>query len=114
MGVTTMKMISKTRTTSTSGVTLISDLTSKSPLADPACMSSSALFDEVVKQLVGRVVHFDVETFNAVLEVVVHPHRRDGHEKTERRRNQCFCNTGRYCAESAATADCHRFECVND
>src|SRR5690242_3649539 len=73
MGVTTMKMISRTSTTSTSGVTLISaitpadgrgltDLCSAPFLPRFACMLFPALFEDVVDQLRRDVVHVDHES----------------------------------------------------
>src|SRR5262245_50748578 len=122
-------MMSSTSMTSTSGVTLMSDLTP--PLAPPtsiamaitplrsrpgACgvglgarhvllatpqvprlqpRASSGLLNKVVHQLRRRVVHLDVEVLETAGEVVVHPHRRDGHDEAERRLDERLGNTGR-------------------
>src|SRR5262245_58943687 len=53
MGVTTMKMIRSTRTTSTSGVTLISDFTASA--LTTLCMRSFVLLQEEVHELRGGV-----------------------------------------------------------
>src|SRR5688500_6782000 len=79
-GVTTMKMISSTRHTSTSGVTLISLLTSPpnpggrmAPALrlgpNPDCMTASVLLDEEVDQLRGGVRHLHLEALEHVDEV---------------------------------------------
>src|SRR2546423_11519305 len=84
IGATSIMMISSTSMTSTSGVTLISDLTP--PLAPPRSIAIATLLlgcyarlrgllDEVVHELRRRVVHLDVEVLDAAREVVVEPHR---------------------------------------
>src|SRR6187401_2059784 len=110
IGVTTMKMISRTRQTSTRGVTLISLRTLKSPeptlwenpkaigqslrAADSAYagillahrgLGAALLLDEEVEKLRRRVRHLDLEPLERIGEVVEHPRRRDGHEQAERR-----------------------------
>src|SRR5205809_2421525 len=80
-GATSIMMISSTSMTSTSGVTLMSDLTP--PLAPPRSIAIGVspggpslrrrLLDEVVHQLRRGVVHFDVEIFDAAGQVVVEP-----------------------------------------
>src|SRR5438105_49894 len=106
IGVTTMKMMSSTRQTSTRGVTLMSPLTSSGlpPPAPNAIVTSalppdrrggarayaSLILDEVVDQLRGRVRHLHVETIHFIEEVVVHPDCRNGDEQTERRGDQRF------------------------
>src|SRR3954447_6748452 len=91
IGVTTMKMMSRTRQTSTSGVTLMSPLIS-SGLPPPAPNAIACLLphrggrrarrpgpdprlvlDEVVDELRGRVGHLHLEAVDLVQEVVVHP-----------------------------------------
>src|ERR1044071_9875332 len=113
MGVTTMKMIRRTRTTSTRGVTLISDLTS-GWLSDPTCIGSSTLLYEIIQQLVGRITHFNIEPFDAVHEIVVHPYGRDRNEQTKRCCYESFCNTCGYCTETSRTGHGHSTESVND
>src|SRR5262245_40938462 len=91
-GVTTMKMISRTRQTSTSGVTLMSALIefSLEPPALADCIRSAVLLDEEVDQLGGRVRHLHAEAVEHVGEGVVDPRRRDGDEQAERRRDERF------------------------
>src|SRR5262249_57567952 len=72
IGVTTMKMISSTRQTSTSGVTLISALTS--PVSTLAAMARLTLQEEI-HQLGGGVRHLDLEPLELVLEIVEEPDR---------------------------------------
>src|SRR5512136_877060 len=79
-GVTTMKMISSTRQTSTSGVTLMSDWTEPalSTFGPPCslacrradCIASSVLLDEEVDQLRRGVRHLDLEALDLIQEVV--------------------------------------------
>src|SRR5215203_4921769 len=86
MGVTTMKMISSTRQTSTRGVTLMSLRTSGAFIVclRPSLSSISLLlFHEEVDQLGGRVRHLDLEPLELVGEVVEHPRGRNGHEQAE-------------------------------
>src|SRR5438552_15720211 len=85
-GATSIMMISSTSMTSTSGVTLMSDLTP--PLAPPRSIAIVGsplpghryprlagalrrLLDEVVDQLGRRVVHLDVEVLDPSRQVVV-------------------------------------------
>src|SRR5580765_135006 len=91
-GVTTMKMISRTRQTSTSGVTLMSLCSFPRPPAPPIAMdrllcaqlrASAAALDEVVDELVRGVGHLDLEPLDVVHEDVEHPHGGDGHEEAE-------------------------------
>src|SRR6185436_6368848 len=96
IGVTTMKMMSSTRQTSTRGVTLMSPLTSSGlppPAPNAICppplrFDASARFvlDEVVDQLRRGVRHLDVEALDLVEEVVVHPDRGHGDREAEGRR----------------------------
>src|SRR5437867_9561585 len=71
-----MKMISSTRQTSTSGVTLISALTSPTP--SPACMTDLSLQEEI-HELGGGIGHLDLEPLELVLEVVEEHHGDDRH-----------------------------------
>src|SRR5215212_1729813 len=85
MGVTTMKMIRSTRQTSTSGVTLMSEvraawLTFPSELAGSLFIAHAHFFHEVDRHFRAGVGHLHGEAVDAVLEVVVRPHRGDGHE----------------------------------
>src|SRR5262252_4694185 len=104
-GVTTMKMINRTRQTSTSGVTLMSLCSLSRPPPPPIPMdllllrgqlsAGAATLDEVVDQLVRGVRHLDLEPLDVVHEDVEHPHGRDGHEEAESRRDERLGDTGR-------------------
>src|ERR1051325_494360 len=121
-----MKMMSSTRQTSTSGVTLMSPLTSSGlPPPAPNAMPSSALprrlhpgarlvLDEVVDQLRRRVRHLHLEPVDLVEEVVVQPHRRDSHEEAERGRDERLGDAGRHGAETARAGEGHALERVDD
>src|SRR6478672_10628869 len=121
MGAMSIMMMSSTSMPSTSGVTLISDLTP--PLAPPRSIPIAKLsyckwpgtmargsvhrsadgqttqlrrlLDEVVDELRRRVVHLDVEVLDTAGEVVVEPHRRDRHDETERGFDERLGDTGR-------------------
>src|SRR4029077_19320063 len=118
-GVTIMKMISNTNITSMRGVTLMSALTAARVLvADratglrrllrleflgedrPAELRPDAL-DQVVDQLLRRIRHLDGEEVDLGGEVVVEPHRRNGDDESERRRDQGFRDAGRHRSERA-------------
>src|SRR6476659_1688234 len=73
MGVTTMKMIRSTSTTSTRGVTLMSDLTL--PLL--SSIGRPVLLQEEVDELGGRVGHLDLEPLQTVGEIVERHDRGD-------------------------------------
>src|SRR5688572_7351978 len=124
-GVTTMKMISSTRQTSTSGVTLISDRTAFSPLpralaARPNCMGSSCrpsdalLLDEEVDQLRRGVGHLHLQPLEHVGEVVEHPGRGNGHAEAERGGDEGLGDTGRDRADAARAGERHTAERVDD
>src|SRR6185369_1044999 len=127
MGVTTMKMISSTSTTSTRGVMLMSDLTPPllPPLAMPMGDSLQSLpcrlllvlrvvLDEVVHQLGGGVVHLDREFFDVIGELVEHHDRRDGDEQAARGGVERFRDAARDRADAARTGLGHAFEGVDD
>src|SRR5262249_21285359 len=101
MGVTTMKMIKSTRQTSTRGVTLISDVIAPFvslpiELADRCfVIPRSHFLQEVDGHFRAGVRHLHGEAVDAVLEIVVGPHRRDGHEEAERGGDERFGDTGR-------------------
>src|SRR6266700_4837679 len=109
IGAISIMMMRSTSMTSTSGVTLMSDLTP--PLAPPRSIAITTspgfnvqrsrfrvghtlndelrtllrrLLDTVVDQLRRGVVHLDVEVLDAAAEVVVEPHRRNRDDQTER------------------------------
>src|ERR1039458_2271848 len=92
-----MKMISRTSTTSTNGVTLISErLDPPARLRDPyppplrekamALFSAAALGE--VQKLHREVVHARAQFPDAVAEVVIEDSRRDGRRQAHRRGNQ--------------------------
>src|SRR5579864_63597 len=103
-------MMSSTSMTSTSGVTLMSDLTP--PLAPPrsidiVSVSSTVgtalvrgLRNEEVDELRRGVVHLDVEVLDARRQVVVNPDRRNRDDEAERGLDERFRNTDRDRAEA--------------
>src|ERR1035437_2013801 len=113
MGVMTMKMMSNTSITSTMGVTLMLELTflpsartdiaitfnllQTGASANGFTLSSSpanrAAFEEVVDQLAGAVVHFHVEGFHLVSEVVEHHDGRNRDEESDSGGHQGFRDT---------------------
>src|SRR5271165_2171646 len=115
IGVMTIKMISSTSITSTIGVTLMLEFTfdpssrftiaisSTSPLflnsAVYGCAGlrlpadGPATLQEVVNQLARAVVHFHVEGFHLVGEIVEHHDGRDGDEQSDSGGHQGFRNT---------------------
>src|SRR5436190_24203752 len=103
MGVTTMKMIRSTSTTSTSGVTLMSALT----LGLLSSIRDSMLLQEEVDELGGGVGHLDLEALETVREVVEGHDRRDGDEQSERGRDQRLGDAGGDRADSARAAGGH-------
>src|SRR5690349_13175430 len=72
------------------------------------------LLDEEVNELRRRVVHLDVEVFEASREVVVEPDGRDGHDQTECRLDERFRDTGRHGAETGGTRAADTGERVDD
>src|SRR6185503_21342703 len=68
---------------------------------------------EVDGHLGSGIGHLDGETVDAVLEVVVRPHRGNRDEETERRRDESFRNTGRNRSDTAARRG-HLSEGVDD
>src|SRR5262249_49934725 len=105
MGVTTMKMISSTSmisaiemtlgsdtTGAACGFLLVDDFMSFPPLGYGRLLLAAAAREEVVDQLHRGVVHFDVEGFDLVGEVVEGPHGRDGDKQTESGGDEGFGN----------------------
>src|SRR6516165_10847042 len=118
-----MKMIRRTRQTSTSGVTLMSlcSLSRRPPPPIPMekllrgeLRARAAPFDEVVDELVPGVRHLDLEALDVVHEDVEHPHGRDGHEEAERRRDEGLGDTGRNGRDTARSGLGHSAERVDD
>src|SRR5579863_5206553 len=100
MGVITMKIISSTSMTSTSGVTLISDTAAGALGLWAMLPSPAAALQEVINQLGRRVVHLHVEGLDLAGEVVVDPDGRDGDEEANGGRDQSFRNTARHSAQA--------------
>src|SRR5579859_3740849 len=122
-GVTTMKMMSSTSMTSTIGVTFGVDWTPPPPPADIAIERFSCAYgllrdraaaragsveltrepraaklarhalDEVVDHFLRHVCHLGREVLDLRLEVVVGPHRGNGDQQTEGRRDQRLGDT---------------------
>src|SRR5467141_4691845 len=119
-GVTIMKMISSTSITSISGVTLMSALTAARALVadratglrrllrlqflreDRASELRPDALDQIVDQFLRGVGHLDGEEVDLGREVVVEPHRRNGDDESERRRDQRFRDNGGNGPERAA------------
>src|SRR5881628_2098449 len=116
IGVTIMKMMSRTSITSISGVTLMSALTAALALAlvadratglrrllsleflgedRPAELRPDAL-DQVIDQLLRGVGHLDGEEVDLGGEVVVEPHGGNRDDQTEGGGDQRFGDTGRH------------------
>src|SRR5260221_7178565 len=128
IGATSIMMMSSTSMTSTSGVTLISDLTP--PLAPPRsiditnspgpCLVPSSspwvlgVLDEVVHELRRGVVHLDVEVLDARRQVVVDPDGRNGDDQAERGLDERFRNTDRHRAEAGRAGRADALERVDD
>src|SRR5689334_2715507 len=70
--------------------------------------------DEVVDHFLRHVRHLGREVVDLRREVVVRPHRRDGDEKTERRRDKRFGDTTTDCRETARARLRHARERVHD
>src|SRR5918995_1253901 len=68
---------------------------------DRAAELAADALDEVVDQLLGGVGHLHGEVLDLGGEVVVRPHRRDGHHEAERRGDQGLGDTGRDARQTA-------------
>src|SRR5262245_54005082 len=123
-GVTTMKMISSTRQTSTSGVTLMSALTAlwlsySKCLSPDACCTAGPLLgrlllDEEVDQLRRGVGHLHLEALEDIGEVVEQPRGRNGHAETEGGGDEGPGNTLRHRTDTARARQRHALERVDD
>src|SRR5678815_4411197 len=125
-GVTTMKMMRRTRHTSTRGVTLMSLWSLSRLLAPPMPMRSSscgslrglggraAALDEVVDQLRGAVGHLDLEPLDLVHEDIEEPDGRDRDEQAERGRDERLRDARGDRRDTARTAHRHSPEGVDD
>src|SRR6266850_466699 len=70
--------------------------------------------DEVVDEFHRGVVHLDVERLDAVGEVVVCPHRRDGDEESKRGGNKGFRDTAGDGGETGSLGGSDTFKRVQD
>src|SRR6185295_17650370 len=119
-GVTTMKMISSTRQTSTRGVTLMSPRTPLVPKMSALLarlgrnIAGPLLLHEEVDQLRGGVRHLDLQALDPAGEVVEHPGGRDGHEEAERGGDERFRDTGGHGGDTARARGRHAAERVDD
>src|ERR1041385_2436968 len=134
-GVTIMKMIRSTSITSIIGVTLMSDLTAVTPPELPVDMATAGhrllgleflgedrptelapdALDEVVDELFRGIGHLDRQVLDLGGEVVVEPHRRDGHQEAERRGDQRLGDTAGDPREAdRGAAGAHRGERLHD
>src|SRR5262245_46161056 len=100
----TMKMMSKTSTTSTSGVTFISG---SSRLRDPVAAAVPMDVLHLVKEFSGRPLEPELNAADTSAEVVEEEHCRDGHHETEGRFDEGFRNTRRHGPETARPRRCN-------
>src|SRR5579864_4109429 len=115
IGVTTMKMISSTRQTSTRGVTLIWLFTSWTRLGLTRRGSiPTPLLHEEIDQLGGGVRHLDLQPLQLVGEVVEDPGRRNGDEEAQGRGHQRLGDAGRHRADTARAGQRHAGERLDD
>src|SRR5262245_61476970 len=84
-GAITMKMMSSTNTTSTSGVTLMAAFIF---WGSPSRMGRPRSPEENVHELVAGLVDLDLEALERPGEVVERHHRRNRHEDPQRRRDE--------------------------
>src|SRR5574341_2240887 len=103
-GAVTMKMMSSTSITSTSGVTLISlSVWRPEPLVPIATALPPVRPEEVapddVEEVVREVGHLAVEDPDLRGEVVVRDHRRDGREEPDRRGDERLADGARHRGE---------------
>src|SRR5262245_61180481 len=115
IGVTTMKMIRRTRQISTKGVTLMSEL---SPLR-PSCIAMlagplSLTLQEEIDQFRRGVRHLDAEELELTLEVVEHPDGDDRDREPDRRGDERLGDTGRHRPDAARSAGGHAGERVDN
>src|SRR5439155_11617410 len=130
-GAITMKMISSTSTTSTSGVMLMdacSLVGSPSRIGRPSLLDHRRLdfrcfelkrlefryFEQAVHELRRRPVHLDVEIVELAREMVDSDHGRDGDEDAQGRRDQGFSDAARNHRHSAGPRGCDAPESVDD
>src|SRR5271157_2803994 len=133
MGVITMKTMSSTSITSTMGVTLMLELTLAPSLRTDIAIGfnllhaggqrhaldrqlpvDTPLLQEIVDQLAGAVVHFHVESFHLVGEVVEHHDGRDGDEQSDGSGHQRFRNTAGDSAQTSGLLRRNFFERIQN
>src|SRR6478735_1268387 len=111
-GVTTMKMMSRTNTTSTSGVTLISG--SGSLLFRILGMLLAMIVLHLVEQLAHGTTKRELDSGHARRQVVVEKHGRDGDHQAESRLDQGLRDAGHDRPEASAAALSDGLESAND
>src|SRR5690606_37780311 len=99
-GMISMKMISSTWTTSTSGVTLMVGLGPLPGLPVSTAMPMRAL--QVVDQLAGGVLHLHVEAVDAARQVVEEEHRGDCDDEADGGDDQGLGDAGGHGRDAAA------------
>src|SRR5690349_8926133 len=130
-GAITMKMISSTSTTSTSGVMLMAafiGVGSPSRIGRPFLLDRRRLdfnlfevkplelryFEQAVHELGRSPIHFDMEDLDLARELVEGDDGRNCYEDTEGRRDQGFCDAARNHGHSARSRGRDAPESVND
>src|SRR5205823_5738666 len=130
-GAITIKMISSTSTTSTSGVMLMdacSLVGSPSRIGRPSLLDHRRLdfryfdvkrlelryFEQAVHELGRRPVHLDVEILELAREVVERDDGRDRDEDSQCRRDQSLSDAARNHRHSAGARGCDAPESVDD
>src|SRR5262245_2245208 len=111
IGVTTMKMMSSTSTTSTRGVTLMSERTLSTLTL---CIQGFVLLEEEIHELGGGVRHLDLEPLEPRREVVERHDRGDGDEDPERRRDERLGDTLGHRRKTAGAGERDPGERVDD
>src|SRR5262249_22390204 len=126
IGVMTMKMMSSTRQTSTSGAMLMAAFSLSRPVSIPMVWPSGegtlrgqrdagrAALDEVVDQLGRGVRHLDLEALDLVQEDVEHPDGEDGDDQAGGRGDEGFRDTRGHRADAARSGHGHAGERVDD
>src|SRR5579862_954248 len=104
-----MKMISRTRKISVSGVILMSAKTPPPPLG-PLTATGLSPLQRSVDQAIAVDLQQRIDVLDLHREVVEEDNRDDRDREAERRRDQCFRNTGGDDRESAGAHDRHRLE----
>src|SRR5580700_9196634 len=108
--VVTMKMISRTRKISVSGVMLMSAKTPPLPPFGPLAATALSPLQRCVDQTIAVDLQQRVDVLDLHREVVEEDNRDDRDCESERRGNQCFRNTGGDDRESAGAHNRHRLE----